>query len=368
MKRHPFAIYAITKHGLESGKTLLESLPDAHLYVSKKFEKLAPEGSKILPLPFSPLLKETFPNYDCHIFIISVGAVVRMVAPYLVSKKTDPAVICIDDAAKFSICVLSGHVGRGNEYTDRVADALQCTSVVTTASDRLGTLTVDILGRDLGWVLDDPDRNVTMGCAAVVNEEKVMFIQEAGETNFWPKPLPKNISYTTDIDKVDPNDYGCLLIASDRDLRISYPQHFEKSVIYRPKSLIIGMGCDKGTPLSLLRSGLLSQLKSEGIDYRCIRAIATIDLKKDEPGLVALAAELNVPLLCSDAETLDAVDGIENPSEVVRKFVGCRAVAEAAALHWAGASKLLVSKRKYTEASVERNMTLAVARVAADSY
>src|SRR5215468_9232954 len=102
-----------------------------------------------------PLLADSFTAYDCHVFVISVGAVVRMVAPLLKNKKVDPAIVCVDDAARFSICVLSGHVGRGNAFTDRVAEALGAVAVVTTASDAIGTLTVDILGRELGWKLDD---------------------------------------------------------------------------------------------------------------------------------------------------------------------------------------------------------------------
>ena len=132
------------------------------------------------------MLADTFTAYDCHVFVISVGAVVRMIAPLLRNKKVDPAVVCVDDAARFTICVLSGHVGRGNGFTDRVAGILGDQSVVTTASDVLGTLTVDILGRELGWTLDDPDRNVTRGCAAVVNAAPVLFVQETGEPNFWP--------------------------------------------------------------------------------------------------------------------------------------------------------------------------------------
>src|SRR5207244_10895888 len=139
----------------------------ADLYVSRKLQSLASEGALPLPLPMGPLLSETFTKYDCHVFLISVGAVVRMIAPLLKDKKIDPAVVCVDDAARFAICVLSGHVGRGNFFTDRVAEILGSQSVVTTASDAIGTLTVDILGREFGWKLDPPDRNVTRGCAAV---------------------------------------------------------------------------------------------------------------------------------------------------------------------------------------------------------
>src|SRR6185295_10472467 len=223
---------------------LLSELPDADLYVSERFRAQAPPTALALPLPMGPVLADTFAAYDCHVFIISVGAVVRMIAPLLKDKKVDPAVVCVDDAARFSICVLSGHVGRGNAFTDRVAQILSAQSVVTTASDAIGTLTVDILGRELGWTLDDPDRNVTRGCAAVVNAEPVLFVQETGEPDWWPldQPLPKAIEYAESLDGVDPAKFESLLIASHRDLRRLHPAHFENAVIYRPKSLVLGLG------------------------------------------------------------------------------------------------------------------------------
>jgi len=177
---------AITRHGIEIAVRLRAALPSADLYVSQKLSAYAPPDALPLPLPMGPMLAETFTSYDCHIFIISVGAVVRMIAPLLRDKKTDPAVVCVDDDARWSICVLSGHVGRGNAFADRVASALGAQPVITTASDVRGTLTVDILGREKGWTLDDPDRNVTRGCAAVVNAAPVLFVQETGDADWWP--------------------------------------------------------------------------------------------------------------------------------------------------------------------------------------
>ena len=180
-----------------------------------------------------------------------------MIAPLLKDKKVDPAVVCVDDAARFAICVLSGHVGRGNAYTERVAAALDAQAVITTASDVRGTLTVDILGRELGWTLDDPDRNVTRGCAAVVNETSVLFVQETGEPCWWPleRPLPRGVAYTTTLEGADPSRHEVLLIVSDRDLKQTHPGHFANAVIYRPKSLVLGIGCDRGTPFCAGRAG-----------------------------------------------------------------------------------------------------------------
>lgn len=365
MTRKTFAVYAITRHGIGIAEKLLGELADADLFVSEKLLGKAPASAKPLPLPMGPLLADAFPAYDCHIFLISVGAVVRMIAPLLKNKKVDPAVVCVDDAARFSICVLSGHVGRGNVFCERVAAALGATPVVTTASDAIGTLTVDILGRELGWTLDDPDRNVTRGCAAVVNAAPVLFVQEAGEPSFWPldRPLPDGVLYQTTLEGVDPRAYEILLIASDRDLSASHPAHVANAVIYRPKSLVLGIGCDRGTPADLIERGVRELLGQRGLVLACVKELATIDKKLDEPGLLALSQKYGWPLRAYSAAELDAVPGIENPSETVKKYVGTRGVSEPAALLCAGSAQLFVPKSSYTEPGAGRSMTLAVARI-----
>ena len=362
-ERRPFAIYAITKHGIAIAERLRAQLPDADLFVSQKL--VAPAGALPLPLPMGPTLRNTFTAYDCHIHIISVGAVVRMIAPLLENKKVDPAIICVDDAAQFSICVLSGHVGRGNIFADRVAKILGARSVVTTASDAIGTLTVDILGRDFGWTLDDADRNVTQGCAAVVNATPVLFVQETGEPAWWPldKPLPPGVEYRTSLDEVDAGAYEMLLIASDRDVQRSHPEHWENAVVYRPKSLVLGLGCDRNIAYEVLERGVHAILASHGLSIKSVKEVGTVTKKSDEPALLTLCERYGWPLRIFTAEELDAVQGIENPSETVMRFVGTRGVSEPAALLAAGADTLLVPKQIYTEPYAGRSMTLAVARI-----
>lgn len=363
--RRPFAVYAITRHGVEIARRLVAGLSEADLFVSEKLAASAPPGARGFPLPMGPLLRDTFGGYDCHVFVISVGAVVRMVAPLLENKKVDPAVLCVDDANRFTICVLSGHVGRGNAFAERVAAVLGNQPVVTTASDAIGTLTVDILGRDLGWTLDDMDRNVTRGCAAVVNAAPVLFVQETGEAGFWPvdKPLPEGVRYTTSLDGVDPKAFEVLLIATDRDLRVLYPGAWDNAIVYRPKSLVLGIGCDRDTPPDLVERGVATLLDQHALCAKSVKEIATVDRKKDEPALLALCERHAWPLRTYAAAELDAVPGIENPSEAVARHVGTRGVAEPAALLAARAERLLVPKQIYTEAGAGRSMTFAVARI-----
>jgi cobalt-precorrin 5A hydrolase len=365
IQRKPYAIYAITRHGIAIGEKLRGQLPGSDLYVSQKLLTLAQPGALALPLPMGPTLTETFAAYDCQIFIISVGAVVRMIAPLLLNKKVDPAIICVDDAARFSICVLSGHVGRGNIFTERVANILDAQSIVTTASDAIGTLTVDILGREFGWTLDDPDRNVTRGCAAVVNAEPVLFIQETGEPDWWPreKPLPTGVHYATSLDSVNPDNFEVLLIATDREIRQHYPEQWANAVIYRPKSLILGLGCDRGLPLEVLERGISSILNHYQLSSKSIKAIATVTKKKDEVAFLELSNKYGWPMHTYEPEELDTVSGTENPSETVKRFVGTRGVSEPAALLASGATSLLVSKQKYSEPEQQQSMTLAIARI-----
>ena len=364
--RKDYAIYVITKHGLEIAAKIRAALPDADLYVSPKQINDAPGDALPLSLPMGPTLSATFNQYNCHIHIISVGAVVRMIKDLLVNKKTDPAIVCVDDAARFAICVLSGHVGRGNFFTERIADAIGATPVITTASDVRGTLTVDILGRDLGWKLDDMDRNVTRGCAAVVNETRVALIQETGEPEFWPldQPLPPGVEYFTAFDQVPrPSEYEILLIVSDREFAQTAPEHFANSVIFRPKSLVLGLGCDRDTPFEIIERGVLYHLAAAGLSVKSVKSIASIDKKADEPGLLKLAEKYKWPFQVYPAAELDVVPGIENPSEAVKKYVGTRAVAEPACLLASGAERLLLAKQTYKEPEDAHNMTLAVARI-----
>jgi cobalt-precorrin 5A hydrolase len=363
--RKPWAVYGITKHGAEVAVKLADSLAGADLYLSAKVKGFVKREVLDLSVPMGPVLQKTFQGYDCHIFIISVGAVIRMIAPLLENKKVDPAVICIDDNAQYVIPILSGHVGRGNEFSRRIAAILDAQPIITTASDVRGTLTVDILGRELGWVLDDMDRNVTKGCAAVVNQQLVLIVQETGESNFWPmdQPLPEGIHYTTSFAGVDAGAYEIILAVTDRDFRKQHPAIYQNAVIYRPKSLVLGLGCDSQTPLELIERGIRKTLADHQLDIRCVKAFASVDKKAQEPAFLALQEKYGWPFRIFSAEELDALPNLPNPSSVVKKFVGSKGVAEPSALLAAGADQLLIPKQIYKEPEIPRSMTMAVARI-----
>jgi cobalt-precorrin 5A hydrolase len=182
-------------------------------------------------------MEALFKDFDQIVFFVSLGAVVRLIAPHLKSKDEDPGVLVVDDAAQFVIPVLSGHVGGANAYAEQVAALLHATPVLTTASDVGKTIPVDILGRELGWQVEAPKINITRVSAHVVNEEPIALVQECGSRDWWTRStsLPKNIHLFGAFDEVDLEQHKAVLWITRRDIADStWQQLAERLVVYRP--------------------------------------------------------------------------------------------------------------------------------------
>lgn len=234
------AIVAITKHGAAIASRLAPQIPEAEIVVSEKqAEHLADFANprRVYQGALSAQIAGLFGQYDQIVFLVSLGAVVRLIAPHLKSKDEDPGVLVIDDAAEFVIPVLSGHVGGANAYAEKVAALLGATPVLTTASDVGKTIPVDILGRELGWQVEAPKINVTRVSADVVNQLPIAFVQEAGSKNWWtrPTPLPGNIHLFERFEDVDIKKYNSILWVTRRDIDpFIWQQLEERLVVYRP--------------------------------------------------------------------------------------------------------------------------------------
>ncbi|MHB0883553.1 cobalt-precorrin 5A hydrolase [Paenibacillus sp. SEL1] len=360
---NPFAAVAITKHGVEMVRNLGASFPGTDVYYMSKFERGDEQerGIQLFEGSVKLILPDLFKQYNGIILFISLGAVVRMIAPILVDKKVDPAVVVIDDRGEHVISVLSGHLGGANELTRHVAAVLGARAVITTASDVQGTIPVDMFGRELGWVVDSFDK-ATPVSAAVVNEEPVALIQETGERNWWryDKPVPGHIKVYASTAEALQEPFNAALVVSDRLLEPEEEQQLlSNGVLYRPKSLVLGIGCNRGTALEELEAGVLDTLQELRLSVKSVRNIATIDLKKDEEGLLALCAKYGWELVTYTPSELNTVQ-LPNPSETVFKYTGAYGVSEPSALLSSGADHWLLEKKK------SGNMTLSVARVSYD--
>ncbi|MFK4437646.1 cobalt-precorrin 5A hydrolase [Paenibacillus sp. RC21] len=360
---NPFAAVAITKHGVEMVRNLGASFPGTDVYYMSKFERGDEQerGIELFEGSVKLILPDLFKQYNGIILFISLGAVVRMIAPILVDKKVDPAVVVIDDRGEHVISVLSGHLGGANELTRHVASVLGARPVITTASDVQGTIPVDMFGRELGWVVDSFDK-ATPVSAAVVNEEPVALVQETGERNWWryDKPVPAHIKVYASMAEASQEPFNAALVVSDRLLEPEEEERFlANGVLYRPKSLVLGIGCNRGTAVEELEAGVLDSLNELRLSVKSVRNIATIDLKKDEEGLLALCAKYGWELVTYIPSELNTVQ-LPNPSETVFKYTGAYGVSEPSALLSSGADHWLLEKKK------SGNMTISVARVSYD--
>lgn len=240
MSQVKVALVAITKHGAAQLVSLAPKMPEATVIVSEKFGaavEALPNEKNVYTGALSAQMAHFFESYDQIVFFVSLGAVVRLIAPHLKSKDVDPGVLVVDDAGQFVIPVLSGHVGGANAYAEQVAALCNGTAVVTTASDVGKTIPVDILGRELGWKVEAPKINITRVSADVVNEEPIAFVQESGDKNWWtrPTPLPKNIHLFERFDDVDLEKHKSVLWVTNADIDASlWDSLSERLVVYRP--------------------------------------------------------------------------------------------------------------------------------------
>ncbi|AKU24603.1 cobalamin biosynthesis protein CbiG [Massilia sp. NR 4-1] len=233
-------LVAITKHGAGLAARLAADLPQADICTSAKFAANFAGLANTVRAYEGALRDEIgllFEGYDQIVFFVSLGAVVRLIAPHLRSKDEDPGVIVVDDAGQYVIPVLSGHVGGANEWSERVADLMGAAPVLTTASDVGRTIPVDILGRHLGWRVEAPKINITRVSAHVVNGEPIAFVQEAGSPDWWtrPTPLPDNIHRFSRFEEVDLERFAALLWVTHADVPAErWDALHERLVVYRP--------------------------------------------------------------------------------------------------------------------------------------
>ena len=372
------AIIAISRRGSELARSLLTSFDaGATLYLDRRFLR---DGENATPfdLPVRPLVQHAFENYRQLVLFMPVGAAVRLVARRLEDKHHDPAVVCVDDGGRFAVSLVSGHTGGADVLAEKVASALDATPVITSASHVMNSLAVDLLGEEFGWRIEADPQTVTRASAAMINGEPVGLYQEAGEPGWWPvgRPLPDNLRVYSSLDDLASSGCASALLVSDATrIAAEYAAAggVSPAVVFRPNSLVAGMGCRKGIPAAELEGLLSSTFDENGLALPCLSVIATADLKREEPGILELAAKLGVPVRCFTTEELNGV--FENscvdsrqsafriagknmpgfaptPSPAPQRLVGVAGVAEPAALLASGANRLLVARQKSARATV----------------
>lgn len=299
-------------------------------------------GTRTYPDPAPRAIARAFAECDQIVCFLAVGATVRLVAPLLASKGTDPGVVCVDETLTFAVPVVGAHAGRANDLARAVADVLGATAVITTASDAAGVTALDEFGAGRGLRVAPGSQLAEVG-AAVLSAERVTLSMD----QTWPVPaLPPNVVRTAAPEPGVP-----AIVVTDRVTGAGVPR-----VIYRPPSLVLGAGASRGVSAAEMGGLMDKALADAGLSGAAVYLVATVDVKQDEPGLLAAARERGWEITGFTPAELAAV-AVPNPSEAVRAAIGTPSVAEAAALLAAGRGAVLAADKKKSPRA-----TVAIAR------
>lgn len=287
--------------------------------------------------PLDNWVKEAFGKSEGIIFIGAAGIAVRSIAPYLKSKYTDPAVVVIDDNAKYSISLLSGHIGGANMLANKVAAITGATPVVTTATDVNDCFSVDVFAKqhELSMMPDNFYKKIS---AALLQGEQITVQSDFPIQGIFPHQLVLSKEIKTKL------QISFSLFAKEEK------EH--KTLYLIPKVLTIGIGCRKGTPCEKVEIAVKAALKQmSGAEEEALSTllkstaqIVSIDVKQKEMGICQFAERYTIPFHTFSAEQLQQVEGDFSHSDFVEQTVGVDNVCERAAVLASNHGSLRVRK------------------------
>ena len=344
------AVFAATKRGVETALRLKDGLTcdSVELYLKNNREKEI-SAKRFDRLPDA--VAEAFQKYDALIFFMATGIAVRMIAPYLRGKLTDPAVLVADDRGCHIISLLSGHVGGGNALTLRVADCLGGEPVVTTATDANGLTAPDALATEIGLRPVPKPMIQVMNGALLAGENIVYAIDVAlpRKTFFEGVLSLRNISFVHLSSDEALRAKTLTVFITDNDSLRS-----ERLLSLVPRRLVAGMGCRRGVPKGILKKALAEACMHIGQKIEAVSVIASAEIKHDETGLLELAKDLGIEARFFDNGALQKK--IEDyglvESSFVRQQIGVGNICEAAALCCVSQGRIALPKTKWEKATV----------------
>ncbi|QXE90498.1 cobalt-precorrin 5A hydrolase [Geomonas subterranea] len=345
------AIIAITANGAKLGAALKRGLPQGTLFV---LEKHATTDA----VPFSErvpaLMARLWPDYDGLVCIMATGIVVRSIASLLKGKDRDPAVVVMDDAGRFAISLLSGHLGGANALAAQCADVTGATAVITTATDVNDLPSFDMLAHENGWRIEDLSRVKVLN-ARLLEGREIAVVDPTGKVADYCGGRGK-LLFLSDLDQAAPSGASGRVVVTNRVLPSGLD--LERTLVLRPVDLCLGIGCNRGTTAEEIEAVVSRHLGQISLSERSINCLASAQAKGDEVGLLAYAEKKGIPLVLFSSDELNGVEVPSPPSEHAFNAIGARGVAEPAALLASSGGRLLLNKVR------DGNVTLAVAQLA----
>lgn len=320
-------VLSFTKTGTEQNAKICEILqregiPCAGCAVGK----YACGNIRPLSAPVTEFVGEEWGSRDL-LFIGAAGIAVRAIAPWVKDKFTDPAVLVMDEKCRYIIPILSGHVGGAAAWADRIAAMTGAEAVHTTATDVQGKFAVDVFAERNRLLITDRTAAKEIS-AAILNEEKIAFCCTVPECEVIGA-LPEELVWCNSRQEAEQYRWRIIVKEGTDEADRRKNNGF---LILKPRNIIAGIGCRKGISEEKLETGLKSVLAEHGFDIRQIECFASIDLKKEEPAILALARKYRVPFITYSADELRKAGEVSAGSSFVESVTGVDNVCERAAL------------------------------------
>ena len=339
------SIICFSMTGLETGERLQRAL-------EKEGESVTlAKKSRYLPDPISVSTSqwagEQFrTGKEGVIFVGACGIAVRSIAPYIAGKKTDPAVLVIDECGKFVIALLSGHLGGANELALRCAGYLKAVPVVTTATDLHSRFAVDVFAKKNGCAIFHM-KAAKEASAALLAGESVGFYSEFP----WDGELPEGLVLCGKDGRpsaaADPENVEKAGEVPETGIAVTIHRGclpFKNTVHVVPPSAVLGMGCRRNKEADVIEKEASVCLADADIYSQAVEKLTSISIKKDEVGLQKLAEDWRIPFITFEEEELSHAEGEFTPSEFVKKITGVNNVCERSAVLGAEQGRLIKNK------------------------
>lgn len=335
-----WGIVTVSEGGMKIAEIIKGIHRDSLIYSTSDFP-----DSELVRGSLKDFTGQLFNKHEILIFITACGIAVRCISPYLKDKTSDPGVIVIDEKGAYIISLLSGHIGGANKTAAFIAEKIGGKAVITTASDVNNIISPDMIAVKYGFIIDNMEyakkitammvkgKKTALYCDPCV-EERNSCVKSMEENYFCMNP--ESEQFTDDIENADG-----IVAVTNRIIRFDKPQ-----VTLIPVNIVIGVGCKKGKSKEEIIYAIEYLLKKHNIDKRAVKAIASIELKKNEHGIIEASEKFGVPFITVPACSINSrADEFLN-SEFVFKTAGCGSVSEGAACIASGKDGTFIERKK----------------------
>lgn len=343
-----YAIVSVSETGARLGARITKRL-DGEATLFEREGAASGERAIYFKSTFA-LTKKIFSQFDRILYIMAIGIVVRAIAPLLVSKARDPAVLVMDECGLHCVSLLSGHLGGANEWAREVAASCGGDPVITTATDVHGRLAPDDAARKLMMRIEPLSALKKVNSMIAEGKRFAWFVDPAvSGTDSIQKRLSEIGVDVSVWNELDFARFDACAIISERVLSLDRPH-----VYLRPRNLFVGIGCKRGTETEYIEEAFRKGLALIGASEYQVKSLASVSLKADEKGLLSFAEGRNLPIHFYTPRELRIIEDLYHmeKSGFVEKTIGVGNVCQTAALKEAGKGKTLLPKTKFPKVTI----------------